>query len=147
MFVFFLIQVRNKVIVFLLNSVLCFNNCSVASVPPRTSIVYRLQRLRRPQKGCPNPSGTLLTTTTQPARGGTKQTHWKGVGHICIFYRTQQGVHLWMVVWAYASDCVETTPACLPTQRVVPVNNSTPTRLVPYARQSNGGNWGNKQQM
>lgn len=96
----FSIQGRNKVIVLLLSSVLCFNNGSVASLPPRTSIVSRPQRLSCPQQCCPNPpqgvwQQTLLTTTAPNSEGDKqKQTHWKGVGHICIFYRTQRGVHL-----------------------------------------------------
>lgn len=73
---FLLIQIRNGVIVFLLNSVLCFNNSSIASEPPRTSIVSRPQRLHGPQKGRPNPpevvSPQTLLTTTPNSKGGSK---------------------------------------------------------------------------
>lgn len=96
----FLIQVRNKVIGLLLNSVLCFNNCTIVSVLTRMSIVSRPQRLSCPQQCCPDPprvvwQQTLLTTTTSNSEGDKqKQTHGKGVGHICIFCKTQRGVNL-----------------------------------------------------
>lgn len=129
-----------KVVVFLLNSVLWSNNCSIASVPPRMSIVSRPQWLRGPQNNCPNPPGgfcqqTLLMTTT-PTSGGEEQMN--PYAFASSTKPSRQSIFEW---WRRPMPAIVLKRLPLVCQHKG-LSPSIIYRLVPYARQRNGGKWG-----